>query len=433
MRRATPLSSHKGGTEGAGTVEGGQGILIAILITSLVLSVLFAANLKMGDNPDEVSHLSYIRLLIEERGFVRFVADDAARFETHQPPLYYLLCVPAYLVSGGSYVVVRLVAALIQLATIGVTWRACRDLLPTRPEIAPGAAAFVAFLPTAAQLAGSINNDPLTTLFCTLIFWKLGRVAVRGGHRIEPALLLGLFLGLGLLTKLSVLQVIPAFFVAYFVAVRSRLLTASQAVRFLSVALVVGFLVASPWLIRNTRFYGDPFTLKIFPLTAGVDTPTPEKMMRLMGWTFDQYLSITAVRTFATFWFVLPPNRLIAAVGPLALVSLFALGGAWGAVASWVRARQMGDADSAALARLTAVYAAGLLLLIPFFARFVLTFFQAQGRYFLPALLPVAVLTVLGWGSLPGKLGRYGLLLVTISLLLLSLFQIASLGKGLAA
>ena len=36
------------------------------------------------------------------------------------------------------------------------------------------------------------------------------------------------------------------------------------------------------------------------------------------------------------------------------------------------------------------------------FLRFILTFFQAQGRYFYPALLPFAFFFVLGWrGLLP--------------------------------
>jgi hypothetical protein len=194
--------------------------------------------------------------------------------------------------------------------------------------------------------------------------------------------------------------------------------------------------VASPWLIRNTLLYGDPLTLQIFPLTAGANTPTPASMMGLMHWTFSQYLSITAERTFATFWFLLRPYDLVPGRGPLALVSLFALGGVWGAVSPWIRARReatSGSGDTAATARLTALYAAGVILLLPFFTRFILTFFQAQGRYFFPALLPVAVLTVLGFSSLPGRAGKFGVLFLSLALLVMSLFQIASLVKGFAA
>jgi 4-amino-4-deoxy-L-arabinose transferase-like glycosyltransferase len=422
-----------------GDPSAGIGVLIAILVAAVILSVLFAISLPMDakdpnpPNPDELSHFSYIRLLAEHRGFVKFVPDDPAYFETHQPPLYYLLCLPVYLATGGNYVAVRLVAILFQLGTIFVTFRACRDFFPDRVDVALGAAAFVAFLPSAAQLGGAINNDPLTTLLCALIFWKLGKVAMRGSTP-RKALLLGAIFGIGLLTKLSVLQLLPTFCVAYLIAVRWRVMPLKQAVVCLGTALAVGFLVASPWLIRNTILYGDPFTLKIFPLTAGPEPPNPERMMRLMGWTFDQYLSITAVRTFATFWFILPPLFLNAAPWALALALLFAVGGLWGAISSVVQGRREGmETESGAVARLVKLFVCGIILLVPFFTKFIFTFFQAQGRYFFPALLPIAVLTVLGFANLPGRAGKFGVLILVMALLVMSLFQVTTFGKGFAA
>lgn len=423
----------------AGDPAAGLAVLAAIMVVSLILSVLFAVSLPLSakdpnpPNPDELSHFSYIRLLVEQRGFVQFQANDPALFETHQPPLYYLFCIPAYLLSGGNYIVVRLVSALFQLGTIFVAFRACRDFFPDRVEVALGTAAFVAFLPTSAQLGGAINNDSLTTLLCALLFWKLGKVVMRG-QTPRKALLPGLILGLGLLTKLSVLQLLPTVVVAYLIAVRWRQMPLGQAAKCLGVVLAVGFLLASPWLIRNTMLYGDPFTLKIFPLTAGEGTPTPQTMMGLMHWTWDQYLALTATRTFATFWFILPPNSLHAASGALALVSLFALGGVWGAVSTLIQGRREGmERENVAPGRLTKLFVCGIVLLIPFFARFILSFFQAQGRYFFPALLPAAVLTVLGFSNLPGRAGKFGVLFLALALLLMSLFQAATFGKGFVA
>ena len=50
-------------------------------------------------------------------------------------------------------------------------------------------------------------------------------------------------------------------------------------------------------------------------------------------------------------------------------------------------------------APLALFYVSAVLLLVPFFTRFVLTVFQAQGRYFLPALLPIALLATLAFAS----------------------------------
>jgi hypothetical protein len=67
----------------------------------------------------------------------------------------------------------------------------------------------------------------------------------------------------------------------------------------------------------------------------------------------------------------------------------------------------------------------GILLLIPFFVRFNLQFFQAQGRYFLPALLPAALLACIGWGTVGGRQRGIAVAAVAVVLLLLTLYQIS--------
>ena len=76
--------------------------LPALLALSLLLSLFFVWRVPFGDNPDETAHRDYIRLIVEERGFVKFIERDKlpedapSRDEAHQPPLYYLLCAPVY-------------------------------------------------------------------------------------------------------------------------------------------------------------------------------------------------------------------------------------------------------------------------------------------------------------------------------------------------
>ena len=395
--------------------------LAGILLASLILSILFALRVPFDANPDERAHHDYIRLLTEEKQFIRFKAGDPAYFETHQPPLYYLLCTPVFLATGGSVVAVRLVAALIQLATIFVAFRAGRDLFPSRPELALGAAAFVAFLPTQAQLSGAINNDSLTTLWCALLFWKLGRVALKGDkNRWETAGLIALFLGLGLLTKLSMLQVVPTIIIAYFLALRAGKLSFVNAASLCAAAILGGFLIASPWLIRNTLLYRDPFTLKIFPLTAGEGTPTPEIMMALKGWSLGEYALFDAVRTFASFWFIVPPNAVTPPLFPFLIVAILGIIGIVGAF----RPSERGGLPNEERRVLFLLFL-GLLILIPFFVRFNLRFYQAQGRYFLPALLPAALLCLVGWGNVIGANRGRGVSVGVIGILLfLCVFQL---------
>lgn len=409
--------------------------LLAILAASFLLSLCFAICVPFGDNPDETAHRDYIALIVEERGFVRFIPQAdlppgaPSRDEAHQPPLYYLLCAPVFAATGGGIIAMRLVATVAQLATVYLTFLACRDLFPKRGEIAVGAAAFVAFLPTQAQLGAAISNDALTVLFCTAIFWRLGALVLYG-QTARDMLWLGALFGLGLWTKLSVVQLVPAFGVAYFLAVRGGRITAKQAFLYGIGALMLGTIIASPWLIRNTRLYGDPLTLGIYKLTgANLSPALIQEAYRLLP---GDYLRAVGIRSFATFFYFLHPNLPIDPLqkfvgSPVALVTV--VGIATASLAATYRKAKAGAIDGDA-GRVLLLFGVAVLLLIPFFTQFVLTVFQAQGRYFLPVLLPVAAITATAWSSrdfgadndkVPANL--LTVLIVPAVLLLLAVYQ----------
>ncbi|MDX1931235.1 MAG: glycosyltransferase family 39 protein [Capsulimonadales bacterium] len=407
-------------------------LLIGITVVAVALAVMFAWRVpfdaRSGWNPDETSHLDYLRLLWENKAPVRFTAGDPAYFETHQPPLYYLFALIPYVLTGGNVFAVRLAAVPIQVATILLAFRAGRDLFPSRPEVGLGAAAFVAFLPTQAQLSGAINNDGLTTLISVAILWRLGLLVRGTATDLRSSLLVGVLFGLGLYTKLTVIQLIPAMAVACLLAPTGDL---SRKVRqgavFLAVAIGVGILIAAPWLIRNTLLYGDPLNIKIFPLTAGENTPTPTMMMPLfealgMGGSWTDYWRINAVRTFYTFFAIMPPTGSQALTPPilgLVAVILLSLGGLVGAF----RAEKEGGVPPDERRNLLLMLVC-LLFIVPFFVRFNLQFFQAQGRYFYPALLPVALICVTGWRNVLGeRRGWLGALLPGAVLLVMCLLQ----------
>lgn len=405
-------------------------LLFVILLAGIVLSALFAAKTPYGSglNPDETAHYGYLRLMAANHGLVKFtpppggtLAEGAPEpWETHQPPLYYLLCLPAYLLTNGNVFLIRLVSVVLQGATIALAFLAARDLFPKRSEIAPLTAAFVAFLPTQAQLGGAINNDALTTLVCAAVFWRLGRVVVRP-QCLRDAAALGALLGIGLWTKLSVFQLFPIVIVAYAIAAQRKNLTWKRAASLCAAALGLSLLIASPWLIRNTVLYGDPLAQHIY-LQTGPNHP-PSFMMDLMHWSMGDYLRYTGIRTFASFWIILPPNAIQPSPLILLVTVVLAVGGALGAY----RWASRGEGDEAEERAVVGLCWAGITLLVPFFVLFILQTFQAQGRYFLPALLPAAIVTVMGWsGYFPPKSGARAAVPAVIdgTLLILSLYQL---------
>ena len=415
-----------------------------LAVAAVCLSAWFAVSLPSPDapglrpafqglNPDEGDHVSYAKKLSETKSLVRFPADEirkaresggdghewASFAETHQPPLYY--AIGALL--GGSLAALRRLSVLLGAATVVLAYVAARDLFPARREIAWGVAGILATLPAFAQLSGAASNDTFATLISTGVFWRLGRI-VKNGSTLRESILLGLWLGAGLWTKLTALQLFPAVLLAYGISTGKRPGRWVGALVSVAVALVF----ASPWLARNALLYGDPLNLKIFPLTAPLGTPTPASMQAVpqLGLTPLTYLWLVVSRSFATFFYILPPNGpLWPKPGPALLVALTALLGLVGA------AKAAQSAETAER-RVLILFAAAPLLILPFFAGFNLRFFQAQGRYFHPALFPVCCLLAFGISTLAGpKQAGRALLALCALFAILSALQVVSLCQTL--
>jgi hypothetical protein len=429
--------------------------LWAILLAAFLLSVSFAVRVPLNNNPDESSHRDYIRLMVEQKGLVMFVPSKGrrplpahvketmqrregmtelpegaiSRDETHQPPLYYALAALVFAITGGgSLLALRLVALPFQLATVWVAWKLGKDLFPNRPEIATALAAFVAFLPTQAQLGGAISNDAATHFFCALIVWRMARFFaphIAPPHRAYAwgeGALLGLFFGLGLLTKLTVLQLFPVLFVACALAVKQKRITFADTIGVFGGAVLVGLAIAAPWLARNQMLYGDFLAQTIYKATG--PNFSPSAISQAFGWSSADYARNMGLRSLASFWYFLapdlPPKQF---VGPapllllalaLALLPLFGL---------YKASKERLNEPVFSFAMLVP------LCLVPFFVKFIYEVFQAQGRYFLPSLLAVALVSVGGFAAL-GK-SKWAAFVPAALLLLLSLWQLV--GGGYAA
>ncbi|MEJ2749369.1 MAG: glycosyltransferase family 39 protein, partial [Anaerolineae bacterium] len=110
--------------------------------------------------------------------------------------------------------IVRIFSVLLGAATVYLTYRIGKELAPKRPEIALGAAAVNAFMPMFLFISGAVNNDNLAIPLASLaIFLMIRFVKVEGerqkAEKIHHSsftihyslLLLGVVIGLGLLTK----------------------------------------------------------------------------------------------------------------------------------------------------------------------------------------------------------------------------------------
>ena len=394
--------------------------IMVIIAAYLVTGILYAVNTPPWQAPDEPAHYNYVKYLAENqrfpvlqmgdyphdyleeikaRQFPPEMSIDPLRYEFHQPPLYYMLAAVVYTLFGGRLLPLRLLSVLLGCCLLWVTYHVVKEIFPEDETMALGTAAFVAFVPMHVAMTTAVNNDTLAELILALILWMLVRyvkTSPSGLGEIEGRRLVGLgvLMGLGLLTKITILVAVPLALVA--VLVREGWLRQNRKSTFIRCFLPLAFcfFLALPWFVRNALVYGglDIWGLGRHDAIVVGQPRTAEWLSQLGAIGLAKEFLLTTFRSFwAQFgWMgILVDQRiylilaLFCAVVGLGLV-LFVIRN--------VRYRTLSSSQGMAL---------GLLALSAFFTLLTylwynLQFVQHQGRYLFPALIPIGLAFALG-------------------------------------
>jgi len=414
-------------------------LLPAIVLIYVVLATLYAVYTPAWQAPDEPAHYNYIRYLAEQHRFPILKPGDypgayleeikaahfppemsiePIRYEFHQPPFYYLLAVPIYDLLGGALLPLRLFSvALGALLLIVVDWTV-QALAPSKPFLALGVTAFVAFLPMHLAMSAAVNNDNLAELLLTLALLLSIRYLKAGpGQGLRLLVLLAIVTGLGLVTKSSLYILLPLVLAA--IAARHLWLAysstwLSQGLKEAGLYLLLSAGLAVPWWLRNMALYGglDFLGLGRHDQVVAGQLRTAELAAQV---GLPKLLSSFTLTTFDSFWGqfgwmgVLLDQRLYQA---LAVVSVLAAAGFGLYVARLWRQRQRLPRWQWAAVGLLALWA---LMTVASYIWYNLQFVQHQGRYLFRALVPIGLAVVLGWWEAQNPRGAIplaGLLLV---------------------
>lgn len=286
-----------------------------IVFLYLALATLYVARVPMWTQPDEGVHLGYVRYLVQHHQFPIFEGNKEGQlYEAHQPPLYYLLCAPAYLLTGAHRVeereiivayICRGVSALCGLGIVLLVGVVARSLFPSDKLLSLVTMGFAALLPMHLHVGASIGNDALAGLLCAATMaWMVQRLNVPTWERFSverEAAVAGVLTGLALLSKSSCLFLLPMVAVFYFLPPKGGT-TNGHALRPAALACLVALLVVSPWWVRNQILYGDPLAAQAF--LKGFDNPGPDYFLvkRMNLPVFDYAVKLTLALTFLTFW-----------------------------------------------------------------------------------------------------------------------------------
>ena len=278
------------------TARWGLRVILALFVG---LGAAYALTTPTLEAPDEIYHYDYIRALVNTRR-PPVLEEGGGRGFGHHAPLYYTYgALVSFWVEENDLEVwserhnpffgyrfgevgrdnknvylhpdsdtfgrsdtwlgirvVRLASVLMGAVTLWAVYQVGREVSPDRPEMALGAAGLAAFIPEFLFISGAVNDDNGASLFGALALWMMMRI-LRKGANWPGCAGLGLALGLGWLSKLTIVALVPTAAVALaVVAWRGR--SWSELLRLGLITFGVMALLVVPWLARQTLLYGDP-------------------------------------------------------------------------------------------------------------------------------------------------------------------------------
>ncbi len=403
-------------------------LLFAIVGLYLGLGWRYATQTPDWQIPDEPAHYNYIRQIAEDGKIPVIQAGDwdtdyqnlltgtgfnpahlselnRIQYEDHQPPLYYLLAAPLYAASDGNLTTLRLFSVLIGLGVVLSAFAVIYLLFPESPWLALSTAAFIAFLPQNLAFLSGVNNDPLAewmvgiTLLAVVFYLKKPHVTPR------DALLLGLLVGIALLTKVTIYFLAGIAGIAVLLRGRRegwpRAFWGQQAAYFLIPALLLGGL----WWVRNLSVYGgtDFLGLQRHDRVAAGQLQTETYIERDLNGSRSTYYKNYAYTTFHSFWgqfgwMAVPMHPRV-----YRLLLLVVIGVLVGAGLYLVQNRKNLTVEQWEMLLLFDLV---LVFVVAAYMLYNLQFVQFQGRYLYPALIPFGLIVAMGlsgWAELAAR------------------------------
>ena len=346
----------------------------AALCAFVALASAYAFIFPLGHAPDETAHFAYVLFIAENGRLPDYYADNVG-YESYQAPLYYTLSAgvckltmlaaqalgtgdsaeaPAVLsapsgpdaplpsqirkrpwvpraqyrlmlaawrdalaytpVQRAGWRAVRVFTALLGALGVLLGWRIMRVLFPDREWLADAVGAGMTFLPMYMHISAAVGNDPPTVVIVELsVLFTL--LMLRDGPTPRRVALLGLSLGLGMLTKDSANVVIPVALLAlawsagrryepeehasYLTDLARRVVALRWALIGKRVALLFAVMtgVAGWWFVRNALLYGHPMH---YP--ANPQTQLPWDFYLMFPGQLGMALGLHIPMTFRNFW-----------------------------------------------------------------------------------------------------------------------------------
>ncbi len=187
---------------------------------SLVLKGLHYYRVRFAPRRPAISSMAEQRALTQDlRASASLKGSGEAGVATSEPPLYYALETIPYALGRGNILtqleLMRLLGASLGAGTVLLIFLFLREALPRLAWTATVGALCIALQPLFAFVSGSVNPDTLLLTLSTAVFLCLARAFRRKLTR-RLALLLGLLIAAGFMTKLNFIGFAFGVFIGLF-------------------------------------------------------------------------------------------------------------------------------------------------------------------------------------------------------------------------
>jgi 4-amino-4-deoxy-L-arabinose transferase-like glycosyltransferase len=278
----------------------------------LVLAGLHADEVIHSPQSTSISSEAEQRALIkDDHAGASLEGSGEAGIATSEPPLYYTIQALPYLLARGNILVqlqlMRLVGALFGALTALFTFLFLREILPRSPWAATVGALAVALQPLFGFMSGSVNPDSMLFAVSAVVFYCLARAFRRGLTR-RLAVVLGIFIAVGFLTKLNFIGLAFGAYAGLAVlAVREARARGRVALRLPLLAAAIGVLPVGLYALRNAL--ANHHTLGL--ASNGGSLLAPEELLHTLSYIWQFYLPrlpgmthyFEGLMTYKDIWF----------------------------------------------------------------------------------------------------------------------------------
>ena len=217
-----------------------------IFIPFLLLTFFYLFKIPLGQTPDEPAHLNYIKHLAIFGTLPDYNFSGAA----HQPPFYYLVLTPIFLLFNNIYIL-RFFSMIFSLLNLLMIKKIIELIIPSgesKRDLSLGTAIFCSLIPMYNFMAIGVNNDSLACFLGSLLIYY-SVLSLNRFFRGKEYLSWSLVFIAAIFTKIILWP-------AVFISGLTILFTQKKQKYFTLLVFILSLVGLGFWFYRNVSLYG---------------------------------------------------------------------------------------------------------------------------------------------------------------------------------